>query len=50
MLTNEVIEMGLCEQDAVILKPNQTYVFRVISGCKACEAIAKAGGRRDQDS
>jgi len=37
----EVQEMALCEQGRVILRPNITYVFRVIEGCPKCAALAE---------
>ena len=35
-----VIEMGLCEVDHILLQPDRLYIFRVIPGCKTCEALA----------
>lgn len=32
----ELMEMMLCEQDAVILKADQPYVFKVDPTCKSC--------------
>ncbi len=33
------LEMRLCEQDCVILKPNQPYIFTVDPDCEKCLAI-----------
>ena len=36
----EPMEMGLCEQDHVILKPDHPYIFKVMPGCDNCARIA----------
>jgi hypothetical protein len=34
-----VIEMGLCEVEHVMLRPNQLYRFIVMPGCDKCKAL-----------
>ena len=34
-----VIEMGLCEVEHVMLRPNQLYRFIVMPGCEKCRAL-----------
>jgi hypothetical protein len=34
--------LALCEQDAVILKPDQLYRFEVVEGCEKCARLAGA--------
>jgi len=36
----KVIEMFLCEQNFLILRPNQLYYFTVDPNCDACNKIA----------
>lgn len=36
----EPMEMALCEQDGVSLRPDQPYIFRVLPGCEKCAALA----------
>jgi hypothetical protein len=33
---NEVVELALCEQDSIVLKADQLYVFRVVPSCQKC--------------
>lgn len=35
------VELALCEQDRLALKPGQLYRFRAIPGCAKCEALAR---------
>lgn len=35
-----VIEMRMCEQNCVVLKPNQLYLFTVDQDCQACKDAA----------
>lgn len=35
-----VVELAMCEQEHLVLKPDQLYVFRVMPGCARCEALA----------
>jgi hypothetical protein len=37
-----VIEMGLCEVDHIMLRPNRLYRFVVMPNCKKCEELASA--------
>lgn len=37
----EMIELALCEQKHLVLKPDTAYVFRVIVGCVECERLAE---------
>lgn len=37
------LEMYLCEQNMVILKPNQLYIFRVAPDCDKCKLLEKLG-------
>lgn len=34
-----IIELALCEQGHIVLKPNQLYILHVHKGCKACENL-----------
>jgi len=34
-----VIEMGLCEVEHVMLRPNQLYRFTVMPGCDKCKSL-----------
>lgn len=36
----EPLEMALCEQNHVILRPDVVYIFRVIPGCAECARLA----------
>jgi hypothetical protein len=36
------IEMALCEQEFLILRPDTLYIFRVIPNCERCKALAEA--------
>lgn len=33
----EPIQLALCEQGHLILKPDVTYIFKAVAGCKKCE-------------
>ena len=37
----EMIELALCEQKHLVLKPDVPYVFRVHVGCAECERLAE---------
>lgn len=39
--TSEPVELALCEQKRLVLKPDVLYVFRVQPGCVECERIAR---------
>lgn len=38
--SGQLMEMKLCEQDFVILKPDQPYIFRYDKSCPSCRKIA----------
>lgn len=38
---SQIIEMGLCETEQVILKPDQLYKFVEMPNCKRCAELAK---------
>lgn len=38
--SGQLMEMMLCEQDFVILKPDQPYIFRYDKSCPSCRKIA----------
>lgn len=40
--TTPTFEMRLCEQDHVVLRPNQLYIFTVDPNCPHCVKIAKS--------
>jgi len=35
----EPIELGLCEVEHIMLRPNQLYRFIVMPGCEKCKAL-----------
>lgn len=37
---DDVLEMGLCETEHVLLKPNRTYRFVVMPDCDRCKELA----------
>lgn len=39
----ETMEMFLCEQDKVILKPDQPYLFKVDPTCQKCLELERIG-------
>lgn len=38
--TEDVTVLALCEQEALILKPDVLYRFEVAIGCSKCESLA----------
>ncbi len=40
-IKQDVIELAMCEQEHLILRPNRLYMFVVHKGCKRCEELAK---------
>lgn len=38
-----IVELCLCEQKHLVLKPNQLYRFTVDKTCKACLQLAEEG-------
>jgi hypothetical protein len=49
-MTEEIIELALCEQTHLILKPNVLYRFVVMEGCYQCEELARLGDPTPQSS
>lgn len=45
-----IIELQLCEQEHILLKPNQLYRFTVDATCEKCRAIAAACTHRLSNS
>lgn len=41
-INKEPVELALCEQDKIILRPDVLYILRVMEGCEDCETLAKA--------
>ena len=39
--TAEPVELALCEQRHVTLRPDTPYVLRVVPGCEECARIAR---------
>ena len=39
--TTEPVELALCEQRHVTLRPDTPYILRVQPGCEECERIAR---------
>ena len=37
----ELVVLNLCEQEHLVLKPNQLYVFKVDAKCPKCVALSK---------
>jgi hypothetical protein len=42
-----IIELSLCEQEFLVLKPNQLYLFTVMPGCKGCRELADLNPRSE---
>lgn len=40
-MTSEIHVLALCEQEAVVLRPNVLYRFEVVEGCKKCAKLAR---------
>lgn len=36
----DILELALCEQNHLILRPNRLYRFVAIEGCANCEELA----------
>lgn len=37
---DETIELALCEQNHLVLKPDQKYIFKVMLNCEECNKLA----------
>jgi hypothetical protein len=49
MTDNKVIEMGLCEVEHIMLRPNVLYRFVIMPDCPRCKELASVYGSLAHD-